>query len=396
MPRPPLPLGTWGEIRTHATAHDDKGKATRFRAVTNYRDHDGRTRQVERHGKTPAAATNNLRKALKERAATGRHGELTAMHRFGDAAALWLDKFAELVKDERRSPGSLETYRRQLDSHVLPALRDLRLGEITTPLLDKVIGRIKNNTGNATAKTCRSIVSGVMSLAVRYGALTANPVREVETVEGKPKKEPRALTESERIAWRKQLESNKDAVRKDLPDLTDFMLATGVRLGEALAVLWSEVDLDARTVEITSTILRVTGEGLIRKPTKSRAGQRTLGLPLWAVAMLRRRFMENPRLDQAVFPDGLGGYRDPSNTQRDLREARGSDGLAWVTSHNFRKTTATMLDDAGLSSRAVADQLGHARPSMTQDVYMGRKVSDRRAADALENAVVKPSDQKQG
>jgi integrase len=57
--------------------------------------------------------------------------------------------------------------------------------------------------------------------------------------------------------------------------------------------------------------------------------------------------------------------------------------------HSFRKTTATTLDEAGLSARMIADQLGHARPSMTQDVYMGRKVVDTRVAAALEDALGK-------
>jgi integrase len=122
-------------------------------------------------------------------------------------------------------------------------------------------------------------------------------VRDVERVEGLPKKEPRALTEEERAAWVLRLAADEDAVEKDLPDLTSFMLATGVRMGEALAVLWSEVDLDGYSVQVTSTIIRVTGVGLVRKRTKSRAGQRTLPLPSWAVAMLRRRFTETPRLD---------------------------------------------------------------------------------------------------
>ena len=49
-----------------------------------------------------------------------------------------------------------------------------------------------------------------------------------------------------------------------------------------------------------------------------------------------------------------------------------ADALAWITSHSFRKTNATILDDAGLSTRQIADQLGHARPSLTMDVYLGR------------------------
>jgi integrase len=58
-------------------------------------------------------------------------------------------------------------------------------------------------------------------------------------------------------------------------------------------------------------------------------------------------------------------------------------------SHSLRKTTAAMLVEAGLSARVIADRLGHARPSMTQDVYMGHKVVDARVADALEDALGK-------
>jgi integrase len=386
-----MAVGTWGNIRVHVAAVDSRGRPTSYRATANYRDFDGKTRRVERYDRTKSAATNRLRTALTERASIGRHGELTANHRFGDAAKLWLGKLDALVADERRSPGTAETYRRVLDRHVLPALEDLRLGEVLTPVLDRFIATVKKEVGPPTARTCRSIVSGVMGLAVRYGAVTVNPVRDVDRVEGLPKKEPRALSEVERAAWVVQLAGDEEAVERDLPDLTAFMLATGARLGETLAVLWSEVDLEREAVEITSTVIRVKGVGLVRKRTKSRAGQRVLPLPSWAVAMLRRRSEEdNPLPDEPVFSDERGGFRDRSNVQRALRRARGTEELAWVTSHSFRKTTATILDEAGLSPRIVADQLGHARPSMTQDVYLGRRLTDPRAAAALEAALGTP------
>lgn len=133
-----------------------------------------------------------------------------------------------------------------------------------------------------------------------------------------------------------------------------------------------------RRGEITHTIIRVKGMGLLRKPTKTAAGERVLGVPATALAMLRRRFNAWGRLDLPVFPDSLGGFRDPANVRRDIRDARGEDALAWITSHNFRKTTATVLDAGDFSAREIADQLGHSRPSMTQDVYMGRKVRNPR------------------
>ena len=92
------------------------------------------------------------------------------------------------------------------------------------------------------------------------------------------------------------------------------------------------------------------------------------------------------RLDQPLFPV-LGGFRDPANVRRELREARGTEALVWITSHSFRKKAATILDEAALSARLVADQLGHGRPSMTQDVYLGRRAVDSQAARALEVAL---------
>jgi integrase len=264
---------------------------------------------------------------------------------------------------------------------------EVRLGEATTPLVDKVVGAIKSDVSAATARSCRSVISGVLGLAVLYGAITHNPVRDVERIEARPRKAPRALTSSERVELLTQLQENEKARRRDLPDLVFIMLATGVRIGEALGVTWSQVDLEAGTVQITSTLIRVKGEGLLRKGTKSAAGERTLPLPLSAVAVLPRRFTTGARLDQPVFPDVNGGFRDPANVRRELREARGKETLAWITSHTFRKTAATILDEAALSARLVADQLGHSRTSMTQDFYLGRRAVDSQAATALDAAL---------
>ena len=176
------------------------------------------------------------------------------------------------------------------------------------------------------------------------------------------------------------------------------MLATGVRIGEALAVGWDEVDLDEGSVSIEWILTRVTGVGLVRVPgTKGSTNERRLPLPPFAVAMLRRRHAARTPGVLPIFPDSEGGWRDPSNTSRSLREARGTDGFDWVTSHVFRKTCATILDEARLTARNVADQLGHSKVSMTQDVYMGREAVDPRIGAALEAALGgRPGEARQG
>ncbi|WP_236789336.1 site-specific integrase [Amycolatopsis sp. GM8] len=173
------------------------------------------------------------------------------------------------------------------------------------------------------------------------------------------------MTPEERREWLSQLELDPKAVAKDLPDLTRFMLATGVRIGEALALCWEDVDLDNGRASIRYTVVRVRGAGLQRKEPKTESGVRDLPLPSWAVEVLKRRHSiataENRPGASPVFPDTFGGLRDPSNTRRALREARGNDGFAWVTSHVFRKTAGTVMDEAKLSARQIADQLGHAK-----------------------------------
>ncbi|MFF0338367.1 tyrosine-type recombinase/integrase [Kribbella sp. NPDC004875] len=59
------------------------------------------------------------------------------------------------------------------------------------------------------------------------------------------------------------------------------------------------------------------------------------------------------------------------------------DSPEWVKSHSFRKTLATLLDDVGHSARQIADQLGHSRVSMTQDTYLGRKIRNTKAVEAM-------------
>jgi integrase len=474
MPRPPLPIGTWGEISTRPLPTNKNGKPVKHLAHAKFRDHDGKVRAVTATGTTKSAARNALLTKLQNRAKTNHSGDLSAAHKVNHLLDLWERRFEGLVADGTRSPTSLATYRRALNNHVRAAIGELHIGEATTQRLDTVLAKIKNHAGAPTARTCRAVISGAMKLAVRYGATTVNPVREVDAIEAKPKHPPRALTAKEVTLLQKSLTADEDAMHADLPDLVTFMLATGVRIGEALAVVWNQVDLEAGTVEITHTIARIKGEGLIRKTTKSRTGERILSLPNWAAAMLRRRQTADIRPDHPVLPDATGGHRDPANTRRSLRTALSpvgntarhelgrtlqtlrhqthlsrkqvaqtlswpqtrlelietgrikpthrlvaslaktyglnldnsphllaqlkeatqpaeSDQLAWIRSHALRKTTATALDQAGQTARQIADQLGQAKVSITQDVYMGRRPVNPAAGQALERAFDDPT-----
>ncbi len=85
-----------------------------------------------------------------------------------------------------------------------------------------------------------------------------------------------------------------------------------------------------------------------------------------------------------MFPTSRGNIRDPRNTSKSWWEVRERLGFPTVSTHSFRKTVATALDEAGLSARAIAEYLGHENPSITQDVYMAKNTGGKRAAAALD------------
>jgi integrase len=383
----------------------------RVMARVSFRDLDGVRRPVSRWGPTKAAAERSLRAALRDR--TGpESGTLTADSRLSTLADLWL----ESVNASDLAVNSKRLYNLSVANYVKPTLGALRLREADAQAVDRALRAVKDHHGAGAAKTARSVLSGVFGLAVRRGALRTNPVRDTTPIP-RTKRTIRALTVQEERDLTVRLRAHERAVELDLPDLVDFMLCTGVRIGEACAVRAGTngdglplLDRQAGTFEVNATVIRVSGAGLrIQERPKSAAGWRVLALPPYVISMLDRRQSEL-RLrapDGIVFGSPLGQLRDPNNTSGDLREVldgigcpecdgRGyfvQDGArtrcavgpySWVTSHVFRKTVATRLDAAGLSARQIADHLGHEKPSVTQDVYMGRKVVAAEAAWVLD------------
>lgn len=368
-----------GEIRCY---RQPSGKV---RAIAKFRDLDGRTRLVERTGATESAAKSRLRAACRDRTTVAADGDITPETTVAVVAEFWFADVAAAVAVGDKSPTTSQLYRYRLDRQVIPGLGGLRLREMSVARVDRFIRAVADKYGASTAKSTRSVVSGVLGMAARLDALPTNPTRDASPIR-QANKETDSLSVEQVRDLRAKLAQDRRSCDRDLPDFVSMMLATGLRIGETAALTWSAINLDAGTVDVRGTVVRVKGAGLIIKPKpKSRKGWRSVELPSWAVVMLRRRLVEIPENEWlAVFTSPAGHLRDPSNTAADLREAFDAAGYPHVTSHTFRRTVATLMDEAGLSARAAADQLGHAQISMTTDHYFGRRVSVTGARRVLE------------
>ncbi|MFC8503815.1 tyrosine recombinase XerC [Pedococcus sp. NPDC057267] len=359
-------------------------------AMVYYRDFTGIRRRVKASGRSKAEARREVLNAVERALAQGRDGEFSARSTLAEGAEAWLAYFEGLVERGTRSPTTLDLYRLTVEKHIVPGVGALRLGEVSTARLDRFLQKMLRERGYATAKVARTVLSGICGWLVRQDGLPSNPVRDVSRLESDRDRTPRALTVAEVHEWLAMLDASADARHKDLPELARFILATGLRLGEALGVRWSDVDLDRGILSVERTVIRVRGQGLRASRLKSRTSYRVLVLPGWCVTMLKARRVRLGAFDGPVFPDARGGYRDRNNVGRAFREARAGTGFDWVKPHTYRKTVATILDSSGASARMIADQLGHSRISMTQDVYMGRRAVDPAAASALGDLAALP------
>jgi integrase len=157
-----------------------------------------------------------------------------------------------------------------------------------------------------------------------------------------------------------------------------LFIATGLRPGELLGLLWSDIDFKARTLTVSGTLKIDSVNGFHRKPTpKSEAGERTLVLPEFVWPMLAR--LKLAAVNEKVFPGRGGVWRRPPNFHTTWKAARGEQ-WATVKQKDFRTAVATLIARES-GSLAAAGQLGHTSDAVTTRHYIERelKVQDNSA-----------------
>jgi integrase len=383
--RPPLRIGSHGKI-----TREYVGSGV-WVARCKFRDTDGVTRRVERrgqadeHDKHGKLAEDLLIEALKDRRPPAVGDEIT----IDTAGSALTDRHIERLAEDGRSPATIDTYEFAAGK-LAKFIGGVRVSEATPPRVDAAIRSMRTAHGATMARQAKTILKGGLQLAVMAGVLGSNPVRDVTTIKSKSKPSgAKALTPERLRDLLGRLRADDYCQDHDLVDPITLFIATGQRRSELLAELWTDFDEDTGLIAVTGMIVRVKGRGLVRiEDTKSDAGQRTLPLPRFAIDVLReRRNLPFLGLQDVIFPSSVGTLRDPNNFGKQWRKVRDQLGVAGVTTHSFRKTVATLIDQDGMSARVGADQLGHAKVSMTQDRYMARGRVHTEVAELLDRTI---------
>ncbi|MFI5496936.1 tyrosine-type recombinase/integrase [Actinoplanes sp. NPDC051859] len=397
MSRRPLDLGEHGEVEASPQMRDEAGtwkkapiprRAERWRARCYYRGYDGVVKEVSRFASTKRAAIQAVEAALAER----ERGpvEMTSGMKLTAAGELWLAQIRRT--DSGLSTRTILDYGRTFTRYIDVAgssVCGLTLAQANDPQrLRAFLQAVADKHGTGASKISRSVLSGILTFAIDNGTLTTNALRQLRAVKSQVTKTQarerdttRAFTREERdhvIAYADKLTISETInprtrrKREAVADLMAFMAGTGVRINEARAVRWDDIELAAGTVHV--------------RGTKTRGSDRRLSLPSWLTERLKAR-AERLGTEGLVFgsPHHLNEPErmwDQSNSAKALARIFIGSGFPWATPHTLRRTVATILDQSGVPIAKIADQLGHTDPAMTARVYLGRDLMGDKSAVA--------------
>lgn len=420
MPRKPLPLGTHGDIRLYGhvngkwTPKDSIAKGKRpaigkWRAITNYRGHDGETRQVERGGTSVTAATNALRAHLTD--ASGSSTVLTATSRVEDAVPAYLKRIHEDC-----APTTCDRYTSVLNTHVIPGIGRLLFTECDVSKLHqfdaglvshrqrgkKDKSKPRPRLAPGTRRVVREVVRGLLQIAVEAGVLEHNPVTSTRRIKGGPQRPANSMTAAAVPVFFAKLDNDPLSKRADLPDIIRTLFGLGCRIGEALALSWEYINLGDEPVEreafgrtrvipprsiwINATISEPKGQGAIRSPVKTARSNRVVGIPEFLYLVMTLRRPADTSDNEPVFQNGgPRTWRSPKVVGFAISRMRDRLGYQDFRSHGGRKTAATVLYyDGHLDDRVLADQFGHVNGDFTRRNYVGEGVVSPQAALLLD------------
>lgn len=392
MPRPPSPQWTLGKIATRQLA----GKGSAWVARGYYRDANGDRREATASGKTEPAAKRALQAKVSGARNEYRGGDRTLRHdtKVGKASTIWV----EYTRRKRRRNGrpltknTLEQYAGNARRYVVGStIANLTLGQVNdVSRIESWLADIADRHGEGAATAARKVLSGILALAERRGAIQASVMRRVQTPgasSGSAGDRRCEDPDCDLDCGRRHLDTRRaftadeardlfeaaDRSRADVADLAAFLFGTGARIREALhCVHWRDVDLAARTVRI--------------RGNKTVAADRTvlMGEDLVERLQFRANLDGTKGLVFGVtrFPSKLGEPRDVNNVLKALRRVLADSDLAWAGSHTFRRTVATWMDESGSPLAEIAAQLGHSDTTVTTR-YLARKVAPTRAASVM-------------
>ncbi len=287
------------------------------------------------------------------------------------------------IQKSRLRTSTYDSYRRNIDLHVVPALGRRPLAKITPDDLDlfyatlltegrRQAGGTSRGLATKTVRNIHLMLSKAFSDAARKGMVVRNVVAlaDAPSASGSRRGEVKA--------WdAQQLAMFLDAVRSHrLHPAFHLAAHTGMRRGEVLGLRWCDLDLDAGRLSVRQALVDVAYEVHI-SDVKTDTGRRTIDidpstvdvLRAWRIERAEERGGKEPRGESLVFTKPDGSWIHPQSFSQILDRKVAKLSVPTISLHDLRHTHATLLLKAGVHVKVVSERRGHANVVFTMNVY---------------------------
>ncbi|HER1267670.1 TPA: site-specific integrase [Streptococcus pyogenes] len=324
---------------------------------------------------------------VKEKPTVTTYKELTAQ---------WWESYKNTIK-----PNSRQSMEGIVRLHILPAFGDCKLSKLTTPVIQQQVNKWANNANRGVkgAYANYSFLNNINRRILQYGVtmqvIEHNPARDVIIPRKQNNKEHKVKLFSNQEL--KQFLNYLDDL--DLSSYENFfdyvlyktLLATGCRIGEVLALAWSDIDLKKGTIKVSKTLNRYQETNT----PKSKAGLRDIEIDRATVLLLRQYkkrqqvlSWELGRSETIVFTPFTTKYAYACLLRKRLQKHFKAAGVPDISFHGFRHTHATIMLYAGIEAKDLQYRLGHSNISMTLNTYVhATKEGAKKAVSIFETAI---------
>jgi DNA integration/recombination/inversion protein len=315
---------------------------------------------------------------------------------YRELVALWWKSYKNTIK-----PNSQQSMEGIVRLHILPVFGDYKLDKLTTPIIQQQVNKWadKANKGEKGAYANYSFLNNINRRILQYGVtmqvIQHNPARDVIIPRKQQNKEHKVKFFSNQ-ELKQFLDYLEDLDQSSYENFFDYvlyktLLASGCRIGEALALEWSDIDLKKGIISISKTLNRYQETNT----PKSKAGLREVDIDTATVSILKQykkrqqvQSWQLGRSESIVFTPFTTKYAYACLLRKRLQSHFKAAGVPDISFHGFRHTHATIMLYAGIEAKDLQYRLGHSNISMTLNTYVhATKEGAKKAVSIFEAAI---------